>query len=282
MRVSRSIKKSLARIARITHHPSVDTLAVLSYHTVGNLATDSVSAANFETQMRYLAESHAVRHLDWSKPLPTSNTPTVLITFDDGFADNYHEAAPILKRYGIKALFFVTTGFIEQINLNHRFKSHSVLQPMSWNQLNRLLADGHSVGLHGHTNTCFSALTADQAKEEILTSLEIFQNRLGIRPNSFAYPVGQLEHQRRDLTDFFEKEGIPYLFTTLHRTVRYSKLLERQSGVLHIPRVRIDALDTGCVYREKLFGYWNGVAIVEWFISCLKTLSLTPHLRYQR
>src|SRR5262249_348286 len=41
----------------------------------------------------------------------------VAVTFDDGFADNFEIAAPILNRAGIKAAFYITVGCIEPVRL---------------------------------------------------------------------------------------------------------------------------------------------------------------------
>jgi peptidoglycan/xylan/chitin deacetylase (PgdA/CDA1 family) len=283
MSMNRTAKKLLSRVARLSHHPRSDALAVIMYHSIGDGDASSVAAREFDAQMAYLAQSQAVRPLVWGKPLPPSTVPTVLVTFDDGYEDNHRIAAPILREHGIKALFFITSGFINnKIKINQNFATYGSLKPMNWDQVASLVEDGHSIGLHGHTHRLFSQLSPQEAQEEILTSLEVFQQYLGIRPTTFAYPVGQLEHQRRDLNALFEQQHIHHVFTTQHRTLRYSKLLNHHEGVLHIPRVSVDAEDTSCVYREKLFGYWDLVANMQWLRSCIRTRSLYPHMQFQR
>lgn len=84
---------------------------VLMYHRVAKEPCDTygivVSPEHFAEQMAYIAETfHAVRtEDDWSH----IEKPSVAVTFDDGYADNFHNALPILEEYGIPVTFFVST-----------------------------------------------------------------------------------------------------------------------------------------------------------------------------
>jgi len=94
-------------------------LIVLSYHRVipviDTLFPEQTTANDFDMHLRVLAKYfrvftlfEALSMLD-AKSLPARS---VAITFDDGYADNATEALPILKRYGMKATFFIATRFI--------------------------------------------------------------------------------------------------------------------------------------------------------------------------
>lgn len=87
---------------------------VLLYHRVTELETDplglAVSPRHFREQLLYLKERFPFRRFE--EPWPRDGEPSVVITFDDGYADNLHEALPILAECGVPATFFVSTETI--------------------------------------------------------------------------------------------------------------------------------------------------------------------------
>ncbi len=91
---------------------------VLMYHRIhSERAWLNVSPENFLLQMRLikafftpLSLSELVACLRRGRPIPPR---AVVITFDDGYRDNYEKAFPVLRDLGIPATFFVTTGLIE-------------------------------------------------------------------------------------------------------------------------------------------------------------------------
>lgn len=97
---------------------------VLLYHRVTDLDTDpqllSVSPANFDAQIAFLKNNYNLlkieqfkEHLLNKKRFPANS---VLITFDDGYADNLLEALPILEKHQAQALFYISTGTLNTEN----------------------------------------------------------------------------------------------------------------------------------------------------------------------
>jgi len=99
-------------------------VTVLAYHRVMDRGSDfpfdddlvSASPEQFEYQMHFVSKRYNVINfkqlkawLDERGRLPEN---ALLITFDDGYRDNYEVAFPILKRFGLTATMFVTAGFI--------------------------------------------------------------------------------------------------------------------------------------------------------------------------
>lgn len=93
-------------------------LTIFIFHRVlprtDPLMPDEPDAARFERIARFIARwfnvlsvEEAVRRLQ-SASLPAA---AAAITFDDGYADNLEVAAPILKRHGLTATFFIATGY---------------------------------------------------------------------------------------------------------------------------------------------------------------------------
>jgi peptidoglycan/xylan/chitin deacetylase (PgdA/CDA1 family) len=95
-------------------------LSILIYHQVlprlDPMRPDEVDAATFDWQMRLVASCFNVLPLEEAiQRLHDRTLPprAACITFDDGYADNLTIAAPIFKRYGLTATFFVATGFLD-------------------------------------------------------------------------------------------------------------------------------------------------------------------------
>jgi peptidoglycan/xylan/chitin deacetylase (PgdA/CDA1 family) len=100
-------------------------VAILLYHHIGDKKDDYLlnrtKTSDFEKQMKYLRNTYEIISFDTliqaitqKKPLPKR---AAIVTFDDGYKDNYIEAYPILKKYQIPATIFLTTGHIETDNI---------------------------------------------------------------------------------------------------------------------------------------------------------------------
>lgn len=111
---------------------------ILLYHRVTRLKTDpqqlSVSPGNFHEQVDLLKRKYALLEIEEfsdliyrRKKLPKNS---VIITFDDGYADNCQEALPILENLGGQALFYITTS-----NIDTSFE-------LWWDSLERIFLDG--------------------------------------------------------------------------------------------------------------------------------------------
>ena len=102
-------------------------VTILAYHRVLNIADEdnfpfdielvSASVSAFTSQMQYVKQhftpmsfASLLQCLDRGEAPPPN---AVIITFDDGFADNYHNAFPVLKKFNIPATIFLSTGYID-------------------------------------------------------------------------------------------------------------------------------------------------------------------------
>ncbi len=102
-----------------------DCLMILNYHRIGDrYATEfdegmfAATAEGLEEQVKYLRKKYSVITLDEAVDLVVSNKGfrgvAVLITFDDGYADNYHRAFPVLHSLGVQGTFFLVSSYLSQ------------------------------------------------------------------------------------------------------------------------------------------------------------------------
>lgn len=119
---------------------------------------------------------------------PTTGTPKVLITLDDGYADNYEYAAPILESRGVRALFFVITGRLRDGQPARAFEPEP--RYLRWSQVEDLAHRGHAIGAHSETHPRLPELPDEQQAWEIHASLRDVAERLGGPCRTFAHPYG--------------------------------------------------------------------------------------------
>ncbi|UCF06472.1 MAG: polysaccharide deacetylase family protein [bacterium] len=126
----------------------------------------------FEGQMRALAEEGwttisldtLYAHLADNASLPEK---PVVLTFDDGYLDNWVNAYPILRRYGHRAVIWMSTDFVDPCNeprptlddLDTGRIGESDLNDMgylSWTEMRRMVESGHfEIQSHGMTHTWY-------------------------------------------------------------------------------------------------------------------------------
>ena len=127
MRVLQKIKNYVGDIKlcqNITSYISGD-ISVFCYHKVTNLKKEellgtpdedlAVNIKIFENQIKYLVNNFKVidpYELTDIEKIKSTKEKKVLITFDDGYLDNLENALPILKKYKVNAIIFITTNFI--------------------------------------------------------------------------------------------------------------------------------------------------------------------------
>ena len=171
----------------ITADSPATRIPVLLYHSVtddpaDSIAPYSVTPSAFARHMEAVAKEHHVLSISQlagclagDAPLPRA---PVVVTFDDGFADNLTVAGPQLAARSIPATVYVTTGYLGRAGM------------LELRSLIDLEALGIEIGAHAHSHTPMDELPLDRAREEIRRSKAVLEDALGHGLASFAYPHG--------------------------------------------------------------------------------------------
>ena len=163
--------------------PSVD-LPILVYHHVrpGSTSTLFVSPEVFDKQLEYLQYYgfHTISFTDLTdyfekgKPLPQR---PVIISFDDGWENQFEYGFPILQKYHDTATFYVVTNYLDHGNF------------MTTEQLKTMVAAGMTIGCHTRSHPYLTSLGGERAWDEIAGAKAILEAD-GFKIDTFAYPYG--------------------------------------------------------------------------------------------
>lgn len=195
------IKGGLGRLSVLgaLHRPVMKGQAIIvAFHSIVRGASDGAlrcGVDDFDAYCRFFARHMRVCTLTELAAAVRAGEPPggrLVITFDDGYADNHELAGPVLERYGLPATFFVSTGFIGSEHQTDWDKSVGVRSRwMTVDQVRALHAAGHEIGAHTRTHCDLGAVPAEEGYAEIAGSVDDIQAWTGQRPRHFAIPYGR-------------------------------------------------------------------------------------------
>jgi peptidoglycan/xylan/chitin deacetylase (PgdA/CDA1 family) len=125
-------------------------------------------------------------HLTQGAALPPH---PVILTFDDGYRDNYEYAFPLLVKHRMQATFFVVTDFIDEQRSEY----------LTWDMVREMYSAGMSIESHGRNHASLQDRDDDYLIWQALGSLETIQFELGVRPHFVSYPAGEYDQRTIDI-----------------------------------------------------------------------------------
>jgi len=222
------------------------TVPVLMYHHIAVAGADadairrdlSVPPEAFAAQLSYLASngyhpvslSDLLDHLNTGRPLPPK---PIVLTFDDGYVDNYTAAFPALQRHGFKGTFFLITDFA----------GHG--EYMSWDQAREMSAAGMHMESHTLDHPDLSMLPSDRLSRELVESRRALEAQLGTPVRYLSYPAGRYSPS---VVRAAQQAGYLGAVTTAYGDVH------KPGQPFEIARIRIRGADTLEVFAQKVHG----------------------------
>ena len=135
----------------------------------------------------------------------------IVITFDDGYLDNYREAAPILRRFNLPACFFVVTDFMGSTHVPWWDEDLGIRSEwMSWEQVRALRAQGFDIGPHTMSHVDLGVTVGTDAFAEISGSKARLERELDEPVSYFSYPYGRYDQMVEANRDAVRRAGLVY------------------------------------------------------------------------
>ena len=184
-------------------------LRILTYHRIAADRGDpfAVSPADFQRQAEELVASGTVVALEEALAQieqGSAETPRIAMTFDDGTADFYSEALPVLAQYRLPATLYVNPSRVGKDGF------------VNWDQLRDVLATGIQVGSHSLDHVSLGALEMEEVRRQVHESRQILQDQLGSEVTSLAYPYGTLRDFSRRVKEEVGRAGYRSACTSLN------------------------------------------------------------------
>lgn len=214
---------------RLGDEPICDSLTgTCEHHTV----------TQFERFLAWFVQHHAAVSPDhWiafhggASTLPAN---AAIISFDDGYADNYDFARPLLDEYGVRATFFVVASIVDTAN------------GLSSAQLRALQAEGHTIGAHTDTHQRLTDLSLQAARHELVRARTKLEDIVGAPCVHMSYPYGSFSS---GVIDLVADAGYKTAFTSREAGN------QRSSDLLQLARTKIwPSDDSGIAYGVRMRG----------------------------
>ena len=181
----RPVLQLAARIYARCPFPRGPAIIVLAYHRIADERRDlAVSPERFAEQMAWLARQRStlpVLSLEEAFNALSNGSAahrSVVLTFDDAWADNHEQALPALVEHAIPATLYVPSRLLGR-------PGH-----LSLSQLKAMVEGGVVVGAHSRTHPDLRTCSRAELEAEVRGSREDLEDILGRPVESFSYPAG--------------------------------------------------------------------------------------------
>jgi len=220
-----------------------NSLRVLMYHSIGGGNSSggmwSLDSNYFSEHLSYLYENNNIHLYSCTDLIQSIPEDGIMITFDDGFRDNFEIAAPLLFELEIPFSVFVVTDYVRKEKMD--YMNASMLKELSVSPL-------VTIGSHSKSHVPLTNCSQVKLKSEILESKSYLEDLLGEEISMFAYPHGRFNSMVKN--EVFEA-GYKLAFTS-HYDVNHSN-----QDKMALNRNEIWNTDNLQILKNKIAGNWD-------------------------
>lgn len=220
---------------------------ILAYHRInpwyGKDAL-SVTADCLEKQIKYLLKKKFRPVSPYA--LSTPGLLDFLITFDDGYADNLWYAIPVLKKFGITPVIFLTVDYIGSDHIFDRYRDKEKDRLLNWDEVKNMSGEGVVFGSHSLSHPRLTQIADDRLWIEISDSKKTIEDRTGKEVSFFCYPYGDFNEK---VIEMVKKAG--YKAAVVTAGVRKSV----RDSAYTLSRIGIYGHNSFLAFRMKIWRY---------------------------
>ena len=240
-------------------------MPVIMYHRVIKDESEKgvhgtyVTVEQFEEQMKYLKKKgyETVTFKDLLnnryKQRFDKDKKWIMLTFDDGYKDNYENAFPILKKYQFKGIIYVLDGIeYNKWDVDNPGNPEKRFTLMNQEELLEMQNYGIEFGGHTSTHPRLADLSIENVKSEIINSKSNIEKTIGRELLSFAYPYGSLNEEVKKIP---QEAGYKFAVATDSGSIVFS------DDLFEIRRIGIFPTNNLFNFKRKVSGKYNFIKV---------------------
>ncbi|MGL6063952.1 MAG: polysaccharide deacetylase family protein [Fusobacteriaceae bacterium] len=242
-------------------------MPIIMYHRVIDGKEDEkgvhgtyILKKDFEEQLEYLVKNNyetlTFKDLKGEKYKERFNRgkKKIILTFDDGYEDNYRNVFPLLKKYNCKAVIYIMgEGTYNKWDVDHKHNPETRFNLMNDEMIKEMHSSGLvEFGVHTMTHPRLDTLSPEKIRYEIGESKRIIEEKLGEETVSFAYPYGDFSEEVKEITKEFNFE---FVVATDNGPLTFSE------DMLEIRRIGLFSTNKLFNFKRKVSGKYNFIRL---------------------
>lgn len=242
MKLKILLKKLITKFYKLIS-PKTKGLRVFMYHSVINIQNSDnlyeIDSSLFKEHMMFLSNKYRENIIKFKDLKIFKDKLSLAITFDDGYSNNLHVAAPIMQDLDLPFTLFIITDFVKSNKKGF----------LTINELKEISAFKNvDIGSHTVSHPHLTKLNDNEVMHELLDSKHFLEDLLGKSITLFSYPYGDYDIRIRNLV-----EAAGYKIARTSHFNSNSKIHDQ----LLINSSEIWGNDSIHVFKDKIDGYWD-------------------------